>query len=194
MTKEADSHEPAPFSHLTSNILHFTSSLSLLYALLKTVFCILYHITSIHPSSYHLHTFVVLIAESFLPSHSLGILQGEGVGQQFQQVARSTFAHSLLAPIGFVDVLAKELHLAPEVVVQAPANEARNESVIGFAFQFSFILTFRFKVIKIFQEQHPRFLLLCTHTAIRYRTNLSKCAQGVPRGYLAVKSRLPRGS
>ena len=93
------------------------------FALLKTVFCILYHITSIHPSPDHLHTFVVLIAESFLPSHSLGILQGEGVGQQFQEVARSTLAHSLLTPVRLVDVLTKEFHLAPEVVVQAPTDE-----------------------------------------------------------------------
>ena len=66
---------------------------------------------------------MVLIAESFLPSHSLGILQGEGVGQQFQEVAWSTFTHSLLTPVRLVDVLTKEFHLAVEVVVQAPANE-----------------------------------------------------------------------
>ena len=40
----------------------------------------------------------------------------------------------------------------------APAIETWNQSLIGLAFQFGFILTLCFKVIKVFQEQHPWFL------------------------------------
>ena len=54
----------------------------------------------------------------------VGIVQGELVGQQLQQVARASAACLLISlTIGILDSLAEELHLAPEVVLQRPAHE-----------------------------------------------------------------------
>ena len=41
----------------------------------------------------------------------------------------------------------------------APTIETRNKSLVGLAIKFSFFLTFCFKIIEVFQEQHPWFLL-----------------------------------
>ena len=73
------------------------------------------------PSADHIAS--LFYAHTLLSSHSLCILQREHVGQHFQEVSRATLTDSLFAPVGFLDVLAEEFHLAPEVVVQTPADE-----------------------------------------------------------------------
>ena len=69
----------------------------------------------------------VACAESLLKAHALGVLQREFIGQQFQQVARPAGADAAaFAVVGALDVFAEKLHLAPQVVVQAPAHKLLN--------------------------------------------------------------------
>ena len=67
---------------------------------------------------------VVLIVESLLLAHPLGVVKGELIGQQLQQILRATLADAtVIAVVGLLNSLTKELHLAPEVVVKAPADK-----------------------------------------------------------------------
>lgn len=72
------------------------------------------------------HLSAAVVRETFLLANTLGILHGEGVGKEFQEILTATrllhFFFLLFLAHGF----AEEVLFAPEVVAQAPLGEIGN--------------------------------------------------------------------
>ena len=79
----------------------------------KTVFCILYHIPSVHPSSNHEDTTITTIILALLSSYAFSIIDSKLIWQQLQHVLWATCTNTLAPAICSLDISTKELHLAP---------------------------------------------------------------------------------
>lgn len=75
------------------------------------------------PDVDHLARAALVGGHPLLASDGLCVADGEVAGQQLEQVAWPTVLLGICDLIGFLNVVAKELHLAPEVVAQGPADE-----------------------------------------------------------------------
>ena len=74
-----------------------------------------------YPLPDHVLTFLVLVAQSLLLSHALGIVECELIGQHLQQVARPAFVQvAVFTSLRPLDVGTEEHHLAPHIVPQRP--------------------------------------------------------------------------
>ena len=69
------------------------------------------------------HRFGLLHRSLILSANPHGIVVGESLRQQLQQVAWPRFGDQAVPLVLLADGLAKEFHLTPEVVVEAPADE-----------------------------------------------------------------------
>ena len=81
-----------------------------LWGLLKTAICHLYHIAAFLPRADHIHSLVRAL--TLLQTNTLGIFDGEFIGQQLQQVSRASGADSVSVMGSAFDVLTEESHLA----------------------------------------------------------------------------------